>query len=209
MRNTGHTAITKYQWKILFASIMGYAMDGLDMLILSFVMTAIISAFGLSLAQGGLIATVTLIGAVLGGYVAGILSDIYGRIKTFALTIVLFAIFTGLSAFADSYAMLNIYRFMAGVGLGGEFAIGMTLVAETWPREMRARATAGVSVGWQLGVILAAVVSAYVLPAYGWRAGLLSRGDCQHYLPLGHVLAWKSLYNGVNKKRKSRHYVLK
>ena len=173
MKNTGNTAITKYQWKILFASIMGYAMDGLDMLILSFAMTAIISTFDLSLAEGGMIATITLIGAVLGGYAAGILSDIYGRIKTFALTIVLFAIFTGLSAFADSYAMLNIYRFMAGVGLGGEFAIGMTLVAETWPREMRARATAGVSIGWQMGVILAAVVSAYVLPTYGWRTVFL------------------------------------
>lgn len=173
MINVSDSKITKYQWKVLFAAIMGYAMDGLDMLILSFVMTAIISTFGLTLTQGGMVATITLFGAVLGGYASGILSDRFGRVKTFALTIIVFSVFTGLTAFANSFAELNIYRFIAGLGLGGEFAIGMTLVAETWPRELRARATAGVSIGWQLGVILAALVSAYVLPTFGWRAVFL------------------------------------
>ena len=161
------------RWKMLFASVTGYAMDGLDMLILSFVMTAILKEFNLSFAQGGLIATYTLIGAVVGGYVFGIMADYWGRVKVFSATIILFSIFTGLCAFASSVTELNIYRFLAGLGLGGEFGIGMTLVAETWPAEKRARATAGVAMGWQLGVVLAAVVAAFVLPMWGWRGAFL------------------------------------
>ena len=155
--------------KMLFASVTGYAMDGLDMLILSFVMTAIMSEFGLTMAQGGMVATYTLIGAVMGGYIFGIMADYYGRVKIFALTIITFSIFTGLCAISTSIEQLNIYRFLAGLGIGGEFGIGMTLVAETWPPEKRARATAYVAIGWQVGVILAAVVAAIALPIWGWR----------------------------------------
>lgn len=155
--------------KMLFAAITGYAMDGLDMLILSFIMTAILAEFGLTMAQGGMVATYTLIGAVLGGYIFGIMADYYGRVKIFALTIITFSIFTGLCAMATSVDELNIYRFLAGLGIGGEFGIGMTLVAETWPPEKRARATAYVAIGWQAGVILAAVVAAIALPLWGWR----------------------------------------
>lgn len=162
-------ATWRRRWKMMFASVTGYAMDGLDMLILSFAMTAILKEFGLSFAEGGLIATYTLIGAVLGGYIFGIMADYVGRVKVFALTIVIFSVFTGLCAMANSVTELNIYRFLAGLGLGGEFGIGMTLVAETWPANKRARATAGVAMGWQLGVVLAAVMAAIVIPAYGWR----------------------------------------
>lgn len=81
-------ATWKRRWRIMYASIAGYAMDGLDMLILSFVMTAVIKEFGLSFAEAGLIATYTLIGAVIGGYVFGIMADYVGRVKVFALTII-------------------------------------------------------------------------------------------------------------------------
>lgn len=160
----------RYLYKVLGASIMGYAMDGLDMLILSFAMAAIMGAFGLTLAEGGMVATVTLIGAVLGGYIFGIMADYYGRVKVFSLTIIIFSVFTGLTAFATSFTELNVYRFFAGLGLGGEFGIGMTLVTETWPKHKRVRATGAVAIGWQLGVVLAAVLSAWILPNYGWEA---------------------------------------
>ncbi|SDF13616.1 MFS transporter [Sporomusa acidovorans] len=168
-------ATWKRRWKMMYASIAGYAMDGLDMLILSFVMTAIIKEFGLSFAEAGLIATYTLIGAVLGGYIFGIMADYVGRVKVFSLTIILFSIFTGLCAFASSLTELNIYRFLSGLGLGGEFGIGMTLVAETWPAAKRARASAGVAIGWQMGAVLAALLSALVVPHFGWR-GLFAIG---------------------------------
>lgn len=164
------TGVTrKERWKIMWASIIGYAMDGLDVLILSFAMAAIVSEFGLTLGEGGLIATYTLIGTVLGGYLFGIFADYFGRVHTFSLTIIIFSIFTGACAFADNVTHLNILRFLAGLGLGGEYGIGMTLVSETWPAAKRARATAGVAMGWQAGAVLAAILAAVVLPDYSWR----------------------------------------
>ncbi len=170
------TGVTRSErWKVMWASIIGYAMDGLDVLILSFAMAAIVAEFGLTLGEGGLIATYTLIGTVLGGYLFGIMADYVGRVHTFALTIILFSIFTGACAFADTATHLEIFRFLAGLGLGGEYGIGMTLVAETWPAAKRARATAGVAMGWQAGAVLAAVLSAVILPMWGWR-GLFAVG---------------------------------
>ena len=182
------TGVThKERWKIMWASIIGYAMDGLDVLILSFAMAAIVAEFGLSLGEGGLIATYTLIGTVLGGYLFGIMADYVGRVHTFAVTIVLFSIFTGACAFADSASHLEIFRFLAGLGLGGEYGIGMTLVAETWPAAKRARATAGVAMGWQAGAVLAAVLAAAIMPSYGWR-GLFLVGVAPALLA-----AWETL----------------
>lgn len=164
------TGVTrKERWKIMWASIIGYAMDGLDVLILSFAMAAIVSEFGLTLGEGGMIATYTLIGTVLGGYIFGIFADWWGRVHTFSLTIIIFSIFTGACAFADNAVHLDILRFLAGLGLGGEYGIGMTLVSETWPGAKRARATAGVAMGWQAGAVLTAILAAVVLPDYGWR----------------------------------------
>lgn len=164
------TGVTrKERWKVMWASIIGYAMDGLDVLILSFAMAAIVSEFGLTLGEGGMIATYTLIGTVLGGYIFGIFADWWGRVHTFSLTIIIFSIFTGACAFADNAVHLDILRFLAGLGLGGEYGIGMTLVSETWPGAKRARATAGVAMGWQAGAVLAAILAAVVLPDYGWR----------------------------------------
>ena len=164
------TGVTrKERWKIMWASIIGYAMDGLDVLILSFAMAAIVSEFGLTLGEGGMIATYTLIGTVLGGYIFGIFADWWGRVHTFSLTIIIFSIFTGACAFADNAVHLDILRFLAGLGLGGEYGIGMTLVSETWPGAKRASATAGVAMGWQAGAVLAAILAAVVLPDYGWR----------------------------------------
>ncbi|MBU2701078.1 benzoate transport [Sporomusaceae bacterium BoRhaA] len=168
-------ATWKRRMTILYASVAGYAMDGLDMLILSFVMTAILSEFGISMTEGGLIATYTLVGAVIGGYIFGIMADYKGRVKVFTLTILIFSLFTGLCAIATSLQELNIFRFLAGLGLGGEYGIGMTLVAETWPSNKRARASAGVAIGWQLGAVLAALMAAAVVPYFGWR-GLFAVG---------------------------------
>lgn len=162
-------ATWRRRWVVLFASIAGYAMDGLDMLILSFAMTAIVQEFGLSLTEGGLIATYTFIGAVVGGYIFGIMADYIGRVRVFSWTIILFSIFTGLCATVHSLTELNVYRFLAGLGLGGEYGIGMTMVAETWPAARRAQATSGVAMGWQAGAVLAAVLAALVMPYYGWR----------------------------------------
>ena len=159
--------------KALAASTIGYAMDGFDLLILGFMLRAISADLGLTPPQAGSLITWTLIGAVVGGILFGILSDYYGRVRVLTWTILLFAVFTGLCALAQGYWDLLIYRTIAGLGLGGEFGIGMALVAEAWPARQRARACSYVALGWQAGVLCAALVTPLLLPSIGWRGMFL------------------------------------
>ena len=155
--------------KALIASAVGYAMDGFDLLILGFMLRAISADLHLTPPQAGSLVTWTLIGAVAGGILFGMLSDYYGRVRVLTWTILLFAVFTGLCALAQGYWDLLVYRTIAGLGLGGEFGIGMALVAEAWPAEQRARACSYVALGWQAGVLCAALVTPLLLPSIGWR----------------------------------------
>ena len=159
--------------KALAASALGYAMDGFDLLILGFMLRAISADLHLTPPQAGSLITWTLIGAVVGGIGFGILSDYYGRVRVLTWTILLFAIFTGLGAFAQGYWDLLIYRTIAGLGLGGEFGIGMALVAEAWPAKYRARGCTYVALGWQAGVLAAALITPVLLPVIGWRGMFL------------------------------------
>ncbi|MCB7604641.1 MFS transporter [Klebsiella pneumoniae] len=153
----------------MLGSAIGYAMDGFDLLILGFMLHAISADLNLTPTQSGSLITWTLIGAVAGGIIFGALSDRYGRVRVLTWTIVLFATFTGLCAFATGYWDLLIYRTIAGIGLGGEFGIGMALAAEAWPARHRSRVSSYVALGWQAGVLLAAVLTPMLLPFIGWR----------------------------------------
>lgn len=151
--------VNSYGWKALIGSAVGYAMDGFDLLILGFMLSAISADLNLTPAQGGSLVTWTLIGAVFGGILFGALSDKYGRVRVLTWTILLFAVFTGLCALAQGYWDLLIYRTIAGIGLGGEFGIGMALAAEAWPARHRAKAASYVALGWQVGVLGAALLT--------------------------------------------------
>jgi MFS family permease len=161
--------VTVYAWKALAGSVVGYSMDGFDQMILGFMLVAISADLALTTTQAGSLVTATLIGAVAGGFIFGTLSDKFGRIRVLAWTILVFAAFTGLCAFARSYGFLIACRTMAGLGLGGEFGIGMALAAEAWPAGKRARVSSYVGLGWQAGVLLAALVTPVLLTAIGWR----------------------------------------
>ena len=166
-------AVSGYAWKALAGSAIGYAMDGFDLLILGFMLTAISADLHLTPGQAGSLVSWTLVGAVVGGIVFGSLSDHFGRIRVMTWTIVLFAVFTGLSAFAQGYWDLLVYRTIAGIGLGCEFGIGMALAAEAWPARHRARVSSYVALGWQLGVLGAALLTPLLMPHIGWRGMFL------------------------------------
>jgi MFS family permease len=166
-------SIDSFPRKALAASAIGYAMDGFDLLILGFMLRAISAELHLTPPQAGSLVTWTLIGAVAGGILFGILSDYYGRVRVLTWTILLFAVFTGLCAFAQGYWDLLVYRTIAGLGLGGEFGIGMALVAEAWPAAYRARGCTYVALGWQAGVLVAALLTPLLLPVIGWRGMFL------------------------------------
>ena len=161
--------VTPEARRALLGSALGYAMDGFDLLILGFMLRFIAADLHLTQAQSASFVTATLVGAVIGGLLFGMLSDRIGRVRVLTWTIVVFAVFTGLCAFAQGYWDLLLYRTIAGVGLGGEFGIGMALVAEAWPASKRARVSSYVGLGWQLGVLAAAVLTPILLPVIGWR----------------------------------------
>jgi MFS family permease len=157
----------------ILGSAIGYATDGFDLLILGFMLRAISADLGLSQPQAASLVTATLFGAVIGGFTFGWLSDRLGRVRVLVWTIVLFAVFTGLCALAQGYWDLLAYRTIAGLGLGGEFGIGMGLVAESCPAAERARVSSYVGLGWQGGVLAAALLTPLLLPLIGWRGMFL------------------------------------
>ena len=159
----------RYAVKALLASLAGNILDTFDNLLLGFLLVAISAELHLSRPEAGSIATATLIGAVVGGIGFGILSDQYGRIRVLAWTILVFACFTALCALSVGYWDLLTYRTLAGLGIGGEWGIGMALVAEAWPARTRARGLSFVGIGGPLGIMLAAFVTPLLLPHIGWR----------------------------------------
>jgi MFS family permease len=161
--------VTPDAWKALAGSAVGYAMDGFDLLILGFMLRIISADLHLTPTRGASLVTATLVGALIGGVTFGMLSDRMGRVRILTWTIVLFAVFTGACALAQGYWDLLLYRTISGIGLGGEFGIGMALVAEAWPASKRARASSYVGLGWQAGVLLAALLTPILLPVIGWR----------------------------------------
>ncbi len=159
----------RYARHAVIASTVGYALDGFDLLILGFILSAISAGLGLTSTEAGSLVTWTLVGAVAGGILFGWLSDRYGRVRVLTWTILVFAGFTGLCALAQGYWDLLIYRTLAGLGLGGEFGIGMALAAEACRPSERARMSSYVGLGWQAGVLAAALVTPLLLPYIGWR----------------------------------------
>ena len=149
----------RYGRRAVLASAVGYGLDGFDLLILSFALGGIITSFGIDDVQAGALATYTLWGAVLGGVVFGVASDRLGRVKVLTYSVILFAEFTGLACFAPNY----------------ESGIGMTLAAEAVSARHRARATSWVGIGFQVGVLVAALASAPIIATFGWR-GLFAVG---------------------------------
>src|ERR1700716_179703 len=160
-------SVTRYGWKALAGSVIGFSMDGFDMLILGFMLPTISAALALTSTQAGSLVTWTMLGAVAGGLIFGSMSDHLGRIRVLTWTILVFAVFTGLCALARGYRDLVFFRAIAGLGLGGEFGIGMALATEAWPAGKRARASSYVMVGWHGGVLLAASTTPLLLPLIG------------------------------------------
>lgn len=154
----------------LWAAMLGFMLDAMDVLLYSFALQSIRAEFGLTNEQAGLVFTYTLVASAFGGIASGLLADRIGRQKTLIFTILLYSVASGGSATAGSLGELLFWRSLVGLGLGAEWSAGAVLVAEYWPSEKRARAISLMQSGWAIGYILAAIVAATVLPSYGWRA---------------------------------------
>ncbi len=156
-----------------WASFLGYALDAFDYQIFSFILTAIALTFGLTQAQSGLIATVTLVVSAFGGMLAGVIADRIGRVRTLILTIAVYATFTFLSGLAPNYQFLLLFRSLQGLGFGGEWAAGAILIAEVANPTQRGRVLGMVqsswAVGWALSLVAYSVVFSFFPQAIAWR----------------------------------------
>ncbi len=167
--------VTRYQWLVLLVAYLGWVFDAMDGTIYAMVQKPVITELlgpGASVADIGFyssaVFSVMLIGWALGGICFGILADYIGRTKALTLTILIYSLFTGLSALAENWWQLAIFRFVTGLGLGGEWAAGAALVAEVWPDRLRARAGSILQSAAAVGFLLAAA-SNYVVGVYSWR----------------------------------------
>lgn len=162
--------MTKQQRWVVASTSSGFLLENMDIMFLSFSLTMIIADLGISKAQAGLISTITNLGMLAGGLIFGILGDKLGRVRTFSHTIWIFAIATALTFFAHDIKLLYILRFLAGVGAGGEYGVGMAMIAENFTHRYMGRLTSLAAIGGQVGSILAALLAAWILPAFGWNA---------------------------------------
>lgn len=159
--------------KLLGVAGLGWLFDAMDVGILSFVIAALHEDWGLTTAQMGWIGSVNSIGMAVGAFVFGIYADRVGRKKIFIITLLLFSLASGISALTTTLAAFMILRFFVGMGLGGELPVASTLVSESVPAKERGRVVVLLESFWAAGWLLAALISYFVIPSYGWRIALL------------------------------------
>ena len=157
----------------LVAASAGWMLDSMDVMLYSMVIPAAQRELGMSSGTAGLIMSLTLVAAAAGGIFFGFVADPLGRTRALSLSILIYCVFTGLCAFVHNVPELAICRMLLGLGMGGEWAAGAALVAETWPTEHRAKALGLVQSAWSIGYALAALVFGLVMPHFGWRAVFL------------------------------------
>lgn len=156
--------------KALIAASLGWLLDAFDVMLYALILTAVIQDLGLTREVGGLMASLTLGASAVGGLLFGVLADKLGRTRALNLSILLYSVFTFACGLAQNVWQFAIFRLLLGLGMGGEWASGATLVSETWPEKHRGKALGIMQSCWAIGYGLAAIVVALVLPTYGWRA---------------------------------------
>jgi len=161
---------TRGQWISFLAAWLGWIMDAFDFTIFLLVMPQITKEFGVSNTAAAGTITLTLLMRLLGGLGAGAIADRWGRKLPLMISVVWFAVCDGAIAFAPSFGWVLVLRTLFGFGMGAEWTSGATLAMENWPVRSRGIASGVLQGSWAIGYLLAAVVSAAVVPIWGWRA---------------------------------------
>ena len=161
--------VTLAQRRTLIAAALGWMLDAFDTMLYALVLAHIMRELSMSKATSGFLATLTLLASGIGGILFGFIADRIGRKRALMLSIVTYSICSFASGLSTSILMLAIFRFVLGLGMGGEWNTGATLVAETWPDELRAKAISIVQSSWAIGYALAALVAGIVLQFANWR----------------------------------------
>lgn len=158
--------------RALIAAWGGWVLDSFDVMLYALVLPSLMASLHLSAATAGWIQSLSLVASAVGGFVLGRVADRSGRTKALIVSILLYSTFTAASGLATSALQLAIFRIGLGFGMGGEWASGAALIAETWPDALRGKALSFMQSGWPVGYALASMVSWIVQDALGldWRA---------------------------------------
>src|SRR6266849_2372487 len=160
---------TSAQRRTLVAAALGWMLDAFDAMLYALVLAHVMRDLGMSKGTAGLLNSLTLLASGIGGVGFGFVADRVGRKRALMLSILTYSVCSFASGLSTSILMLAIFRFILGLGMGGEWNTGTTLVAETWPTELRAKAISVVQSSWAIGYALAALVTGIVLHYADWR----------------------------------------
>ncbi|MDO5503134.1 MAG: MFS transporter [Actinomycetia bacterium] len=171
----GRLPYTRKHTRVLFGSGTGWALDAMDVGLISFVGLAIATQWGLTATEQSWLLSIGFVGMAIGATLGGMLSDRYGRRTVFAATLVVYGLATGASALVNTLAALLLLRFLVGLGLGAELPVASTLVSELSPTKIRGRLVVILESFWALGWILAALIGFFIVPLSddGWRWAFL------------------------------------
>src|SRR3982751_1156512 len=166
--------LTREHGRLVVGSGVGWALDAMDVGLISFVMAALAAQWGLSPTQLSWLGSIGFVGMALGATLGGLLADRLGRRQVFALTLLVFGVATGAAALAWSVAALLVFRFLIGLGLGAELPVASTLVSEYAPARVRGRLVVALEAFWAVGWVLAALIGYLLVPRSdaGWRWAL-------------------------------------
>ena len=156
--------------RALAAGMFGWMLDAFDVMLFALVLPAVSADLGLTKAEGGLLGSVMLIAAAVGGVLSGRIADRFGRTRALMLSVALYSVFTFLCGFANTLGQFVFLRIFLGFGMGGVWSSGAALVSESWPSSSRGRALGFMQSGWAIGYAAAVLVAGFVQPNYGWRA---------------------------------------
>jgi MFS family permease len=166
---SGFSQTTSAQRRTLLAASLGWMLDAFDAMLYALVLAHVMRDLGMSKGTAGLLNSLTLLASGIGGVAFGFIADRLGRKRALMLSILTYSVCSFASGLATSVVMLAVFRFILGLGMGGEWNTGATLVAETWPTALRAKAISIVQSSWAIGYALAALATGIVLHYADWR----------------------------------------
>ena len=155
--------------RALVAASLGWMLDSFDVMLYALVLASLMRDLSLDAPTAGLLGSVTLLASAAGGLVFGVIADRFGRTRALMGSIIIYSLFTAACGFAQTVWQLAVFRVMVGLGMGGEWASGAALVSETWSAEHRGKALGFMQSSWAIGYGAAAIVTAIVIPIWGWR----------------------------------------